>query len=299
MKNHNKMRSLLVMPLGLAVAAVATWPTMGCSTVSSPAADTASLAMTGEESLSSASDSTTSESALAATYDSAFECRTDTIGLNGVSLLYEVKGQGKPVILLHGNGGSHADLDSAMNVLSRSGYKVFGIDSRGQGANPPLQEYHYADMAEDLYQFIVLKNLGNPAVYGWSDGGNTALQMEVLHPGTCALIITSGANIFPDGWGGHQNIVKRIQNDPNPKPLRKMLYYEPTMTWHDMTTITCPVLVTAGQNDVILESHSRTIADSIPNAEFLMVKGANHTSYVKHSARIASIILSFLQKNNY
>lgn len=233
------------------------------------------------------------------TYNAAFEQRTDTIQLNGVSLFYEIKGGGQPVILLHGNGGSHVDLDSLMNGLSRSGYKVYGIDSRGQGANAPLDEYHYRDMAEDVYQFIQQHGLQQPALVGWSDGGNTALQMEVLHPGTCGLIVTCGANIFPDGWGGPQNIRQRIKNDPHPKPLRKMLYYEPTMTWHDMTTIQCPVLVCAGQNDVILESHSRTIADNIPDAELLIVKGANHTSYVKHSRRLTEIVLGFFSRRGY
>lgn len=224
---------------------------------------------------------------------------TSSIAVNGVSLVYEVKGKGKPVILLHGNGGSHNDLDSTMNILSRNGYKVYGIDSRGQGANKPLSEYHYIDMAEDVYQFITKLGLGLPVVYGWSDGGNIALQMEVLHPGTCAMIITSGANIFPDGWGGHQNIVKRMKEDPHPKPLRKMLYYEPTMTWADMNSIRCPVLITAGQNDVILESHTRTIAENISNADLLIIKGASHTSYVRHSPIIAYTIFDFLRSHGY
>jgi len=223
----------------------------------------------------------------------------ETIEVNGVTLHYEVRGEGKPVILLHGNGGRHQDLDSTMLVLARAGYRVYGVDSRGQGANKPLREYHYRDMAEDVHQLIERLQLGHPALYGWSDGGNVALQMEVMYPGTCSLIVTSGANIFPDGWGGHESIVRRIQEDPDPKPLRKMLYYEPTMTWGDMKSILCPVLVTAGERDVILESHTHTIADSIPGAEMLIVKGATHTSYVKHSNKIAQIVLQFLQKQHY
>lgn len=232
-------------------------------------------------------------------YNSDYEERIDTIMFDSLSILYEVKGGGKPIILLHGNGGSHTDLDSLMNALALQGYKVFGLDSRGQGANPPLSEYHYKDMAEDVYKFIQRLNLPHPAVCGWSDGGNTALQMEVMHPSTCSLIVTCGANIFPDGWGGHKSILQRIKNDPNPKPLRKMLYYEPTMTWQDMKSIQCPVLVCAGQKDVILESHTRSIADSIPNAQLSIVYGATHTSYVKHSNQISKIVIDFLKNENY
>lgn len=232
-------------------------------------------------------------------FDTTFVHYTDTIAANGTTLVYEVMGRGKPVILLHGNGGRHQDLDSAMNVLSRAGYRVYGIDSRGQGANPPVSEYHYTDMAEDVYQFIHRHGLQRPVIFGWSDGGNIALQLEVTHPGTCAALITSGANIFPEGWGGRKNIEDRKARDPHPQPLRRMLYYEPTMTFHDMTTIQCPVLICAGQYDVILPSHTRTIADSIPHGRLHIERGANHTSYVKHSTRIAHIILDYLHTIGY
>ena len=81
---------------------------------------------------------------------------TSTARVNGVELFYAVEGRGKPVILLHGNGGSHNDLETTTRQLAQAGYRVYAIDSRGQGANEPLDEYHYKDMAEDVYQFILL-----------------------------------------------------------------------------------------------------------------------------------------------
>lgn len=231
--------------------------------------------------------------------DTTYEDRENRIQVNGTSIFYKVKGKGKPVIIQHGNSGSHRDLDVLQNVLSQNGYKVYALDSRGQGANPPLKEYHYKDMAEDVYQFIQKLKLKKPAVYGWSDGGNNALLMEVMHPGTCGIIITSGANLFPAGWGGEANIRRLKASHPHPVPLFKMLLEEPNMTFEDMKKIKCPSLICAGQSDIILESHTRGIADHIPNGELKIVKGASHTSYVKHSKVIADIVLSFLKKNNY
>ena len=74
-----------------------------------------------------------------------------TIEVNGQTLLYSVRGpeDGKPVVLMHGNGGSHESLKTQSLQLAKAGYRVYCPDSRGQGANAPLDECHYADMAED------------------------------------------------------------------------------------------------------------------------------------------------------
>ena len=60
---------------------------------------------------------------------------TDTIEVNGQKLFYAVEGQGKPVVLIHGNGGSHNDRETTMRQLAQNGYTVYALDSRGQGAN--------------------------------------------------------------------------------------------------------------------------------------------------------------------
>lgn len=90
-----------------------------------------------------------------------YESYTDTAQVNGVSLFYAAEGCGRPVVLLHGNGGSHNDLETTQRELAQAGYMVYALDSRGQGANERLEEYHYKDMATDVYEFIRLKGLEN------------------------------------------------------------------------------------------------------------------------------------------
>lgn len=51
-----------------------------------------------------------------------YESYTDTIEVNGVSLFYAAEGAGKPVILLHGNGGSHNDFETTHRELAQAGY---------------------------------------------------------------------------------------------------------------------------------------------------------------------------------
>lgn len=223
---------------------------------------------------------------------------TDYAQVNGVELFYAAEGCGKPVILLHGNGGSHNSLETTTRQLAQAGYLVYAIDSRGQGANKKLDEYHYKDMAEDIYQFIRQKNLVKPAVFGYSDGGIIALQLEVMYPGTLAAIATGGANIFVPG-ALEQSFIDRLYEDENPSPLKRMLMYEPTMTADDMQTIQAPSLIMSGENDIILPEHTRLIGENIPDGEVVILPGEDHGSYIKRSYKVGDLILDFFKRIGY
>lgn len=234
----------------------------------------------------------------AACHETRYESYTDTIEVNGVSLFYAAEGVGKPVILLHGNGGSHNDLETTHRELAQAGYMVYALDSRGQGANKPLPEYHYKDMAADVYEFIKLKGLEKPAVFGFSDGGNIALQLEVMYPGTLGAIATSGANIFVGG-----SLVPEFENgflaQPNPAPLVKMMQEEPDMTVEDMQGIAAPALVMSGEHDLILPAHTQLIGNNIPDGRAVIIPGEDHGSYVCNSPKLAPLLLEFFKEIGY
>lgn len=229
-----------------------------------------------------------------------YESYTDTIEVNGQSLFYAVEGSGKPVVLLHGNGGSHNDLETTTRQLAQAGYKVYAIDSRGQGANLALPEYHYADMAEDVYQFIAKQKIEKPAVFGWSDGGIVAIMTEVLHPGTFSVLATSGANVTVEGSLDEQ-VFRDIFGDETAErtPLVQMMYEEPNMTDEQLKTIACPALICAGEHDLILESHTRHIAACIRNAYLKIVPGADHGSHIWHNRLMGDILLDYFEITGY
>ena len=218
---------------------------------------------------------------------------TSTIDVNGVNLLYATRGpeNGYPVILLHGNGGSHIKMRTQAMQLAKAGYRVYSPDSRGQGANEPLQEYHYADMAEDTYCFIQKLGLEKPYVYGWSDGGIIALMMEMEHPGTCGKIAVSGANLTPDCGEGFEELKAWILE--NGTPLAMMMLSEPDIKPEQLRAIHCPTLVTAGSEDLISEEHTRMIADNIPGASLVIVQGKDHGNYIKRSPIMGRLLLDF------
>ena len=223
---------------------------------------------------------------------------TDTVEVNGVSLFYAAEGAGKPVILLHGNGGSHNDLETTHRELAQAGYMVYALDSRGQGANKPLPEYHYKDMAADVYEFIKLKGLEKPAVFGFSDGGIIALQLEVMYPGTLGAIVTGGANIFVEN-ALIPSFAEGFLAQPSTEPLVIMLQTEPSMTVEDMKGIGCPSLIMSGEHDLIRQEHTLLIGESIPSGRPVIIPGEDHGSYICNSPKLAPLILEFFNEIGY
>lgn len=221
-----------------------------------------------------------------------------TVDVNGQTLLYSVRGpqDGYPVVLMHGNGGSHKSMATQQLQLAKAGYRVYCPDSRGQGANAPLEEYHYADMAEDCYQFILKLGLRRPVVGGWSDGGINTLLLEMAHPGTCAAIVVAGANLFPDCGEGFEEFKAWILEQGT--PLVMMMLSEPDINPADLASIRCPALVTVGSKDLISVEHTRLISGNIPGAELIVFEGASHSSYIKRNPRLGKATLKFLEKNN-
>ena len=221
------------------------------------------------------------------------------IEVNSQRLLYVTRGpeDGKPVVLLHGNGGSHKSLRTQAMQLARAGYRVYSPDSRGQGANPPLEEYHYADMAEDFYHFINKLGLVKSAVYGWSDGGVNALLLEMAHPGTCGLMAISGANLYPDCGDGFEEFKAYILSEGT--PLALMMLEEPQIDPADLAAVKCPVLVTVGSEDLISVEHTKLIADSLPDSEMVVFDGDDHRSYIKRSPKMGLRLMEFFKKYCY
>ena len=54
------------------------------------------------------------------------------IELNGVRLFYEKRGEGRPLVLVHGNGEDHNIFDQALLLLEKR-FCCYAVDSRCHG----------------------------------------------------------------------------------------------------------------------------------------------------------------------
>lgn len=223
----------------------------------------------------------------------------ESVKANGQVLCYEVTGAGRPVILLHGNGEDHHLFDAWAGDLAGAGYAVYTPDSRGHGANAPVPEYHYRDMAEDIFCFIQALGLTKPALYGHSDGGIIGLLLEISHPGTLSLLAVSGTNLSPEGL--LPSFLKECEeeNEAAPNPLITLMLTEPHIAPEDLKKVRIPVLVTAGEHDLVLRTETETLGRSLPNAETIILPGEDHGSYVAGSGTMGKLLIGFLEKNGY
>ena len=223
----------------------------------------------------------------------------NVVEVNGVSLHYAVMGEGRPVVLVHGNGESHDLFDTQIGQLTEAGYRVYAPDSRGHGANELLSEYNYADMAEDMYQFVQALGLKKPAFYGHSDGGIIGLLLEILHPGTLGLLAASGANLSPTGLS--KDFIDKYSeiNRQSPDPLLMLMLTEPDIEPKRLQNINIPVLITVGENDLILPEEIKRIVDNLKDVKLVVLDGEDHGSYIENSEIMGNILMDFLKAHEY
>ena len=220
----------------------------------------------------------------------------EEVRVNGVCLRYAAAGVGRPVVLLHGNGESHDLFETQIGQLTAAGYRVYAPDSRGHGASQPVTEYHYGDMAEDIFQFIRALELESPVLYGHSDGGIIGLLLALSHPGALRALAISGTNLSPAGLIPDFLRECREISERAPDPLITLMLTEPHIDPDQLSQITIPVLFTVGEHDVILSKETETIVSHLPNAYLVTVAGADHGSYIQGSEIMGGLLLDFLKK---
>ena len=227
----------------------------------------------------------------------------NTIQINNIIFHYQKAGSGKPVVLVHGNGEDHTIFKTEIEQLVSAGYCVYAPDSRGHGAtganNPPVREFHYADMSDDIYAFIQALHLEKPAYYGHSDGGIIGLLLELRHPGTVGIMAISGTNLSPDGLDESFVAECREMYEKSPDPLTALMLHEPHIDSELLHNITIPVLITAGEHDLIKAEETRRIAESLPQSKLTIVENADHGSYVVNSEIMGELLIQFLEEHNY
>lgn len=114
----------------------------------------------------------------------------------GDTRLYVVeRGQGFPIVVLHGGPGlDHHMFGDYLDPLAR-GFRLILVDQRSQGLSDrtATDTWSLTQMADDIVLLGEAMRLGRYAVLGHSFGALVALQNAVDHPGKAsATIVSSG-----------------------------------------------------------------------------------------------------------
>lgn len=212
------------------------------------------------------------------------------IHVHGIRLYYEKIGNGKPLIMVHGNEEDHRIFDNAAEIL-KNHYTLYLVDSRGHGQSDKVKEYHYQDMCEDMVDFINQLSLKDVTYMGSSDGAIVGMLIASKYPDLISHLILAGPNTKPHGVikEVYDDMKKQYQKTKN--PLIKMMLDEPHISNKELKSIRSDTLVLAGSDDLIRLDHIHNIACHIPHCRLRILDGEDHSSYIIHSEKIAKIIL--------
>ena len=210
---------------------------------------------------------------------------------NGIKLYYEKTGEGRPLVMVHGNGEDHGIFDTAIGLLKEK-YTCYAVDSRCHGKSDKTPELHYQDMADDMIAFMEALELEDVIFYGFSDGGIIGLIAAAKCPRITTLIV-SGANLTPDGVKWSLKLLVKVLNYCKPDPMYALMLNEPHISDEMLRSIKAKTLVLAGSGDLVKEKETRHIAETIPGATLHILKGERHGSYIVHNEKIARLIMDF------
>ncbi len=213
--------------------------------------------------------------------------------VNGIKMYCEIYGKGKPLLLLHGNGGRISDFKKIIPYFSKK-YKVIAVDSRAQGKSIDLKDsLSFEMMADDFNVLLDQLKLDSVYVFGWSDGGINALFLAMRHPDKVKKLASTGANIFVDAAAFipefYDDSVKEYNDNKNKnftnpieKNQRKLFlldFFQPKLSFKDLIIIKCPSLIISGDKDLIALEHTINIYRNIPKAQLWILPNSNHGTF--------------------
>ena len=118
------------------------------------------------------------------------------------------RGQGRPVVLLHGLFGNAENLGMIARGLEDN-WSVVSLDLPGHGDSPLLNDMSLCSMAQCVLQSLQSLELSKPIIIGHSLGGKVAMQLAAMAPDYPAALIV--LDIAPVDYAhGHKDIFAAV-----------------------------------------------------------------------------------------
>ena len=228
---------------------------------------------------------------------------------------YEWENEGEAVVLLHG-GLSQSAHWVANIVPALEDYHVFAYDRSSHGFSAYRQEsinFKYQVREAIAYLEKVVKEPAH--IIGWSDGGIIGLFLAIQRPDLVKSLVAIGANFHYSGTvpsfdmgpiSEEDRAEYAIYSPDSPETLDRihehfhhMWKSEPEIAVSDLQKIQCPVLVMAGDDDVIRHEHTIELIESLPLGQLAIVPGTSHILPKEKPGLVNLIITEFLEDLSY
>ncbi|NEU09178.1 alpha/beta fold hydrolase [Flavihumibacter sp. R14] len=247
--------------------------------------------------------------------------------VNGLKMYYEIYGQGKPLVLLHGGGSTiQTTFGRVIPQLARN-RQIIGVELQAHGrTNDRDTPLSFEQDADDVAALLNDLKIPKADFMGFSNGGTTALQIAIRHPQLVDKLVLASA-LTRRGGAPSQfwDFMKQASLDNMPQQL-KDAYGEVAPTgnlqvMHDkcaqrmvefndisdelIRSVKAPTLIVIGDADVMSPEHAVEMHRLIPGSQLAIIPGG-HGKYIgeimtigsswKESDFIVPMIEEFLDK---
>jgi pimeloyl-ACP methyl ester carboxylesterase len=235
----------------------------------------------------------------------------DYVEVNGVSMWYDERGDGDPLVLLHGGFTDSREFTGNLDTLA-SRFRLLLPERRGHGHTADVAGPITLDvMAQDTIAFLD-KLVGGPVrLVGYSAGATVALRVAVRRPDLVdRLVLISGA-FNRDG------MILRPSADAAPPPqlvaayaevspdgaehlpvviakIAKSVAEEPGLIVADLGAVACRALVMAGDDDIVTLEHTLALYRGLRDAELAIVPAASHLLLLEKPELCTRLVTDFL-----
>jgi pimeloyl-ACP methyl ester carboxylesterase len=253
--------------------------------------------------------------------------------VNGLKMYYEIHGEGKPIVLLH---GSYMTIDlnfSQMIPELAKSHKVIALETQGHGRTADIDRaYSWEAMAGDVAALLKYLKTDNADILGYSFGATVALELAIKHPEIVNKLVFISSVYKLDGW------IKPVR-DIFPMIVPEFFEHTPLKTeysrlapdtahwkaWvnklakfdatpfdlglENVKKIKCPVLIIKGDNDGVELEHVAEMYKAfgggisgdmggLPKSQLAVIPGTSHVSLMMAATSLMNVINPFLDKTN-
>jgi len=222
--------------------------------------------------------------------------------VNGLNMYYEVYGQGKPLVLLHGGGSTIQTTFGNIIPLLLKNRQIIALELQAHGRTGDRDAFlSFEQDADDVVQLLKNLQVAKADILGFSNGGQTTIEIALRHPYIVNKIILASAfynrgAAVPQFWEGFNNATlsmmptalqegflavnnnqAALQNMFN-KDVQRMKTFK---GWTDeqISSIRVPTLIINGNLDVGSPEHAVQMHRLISNSTLVILPGV-HGEYL-------------------